>query len=659
MKGEKKLSQFVASLKPKQREVYARAIRAEFANAYNEGFISKNAVPPLRMVGDVLGTLTGKNKPKGGNSYKSAAGTPAQGVPPTPPFSPEQWMTAASMAAWKKFPERAASVGLNPAPYPTATTQIEGQLPPSDPTHTQSVVSAQRVLQYLLARFNPIRGLNPQRLGHYLEQWSLGFLRWWALTWSQIRERDDDIKAVEPKRIFAVSKLNWEIICDEESPEAEKHKQALEAAYKAMTCTDALDQNTQGGIQLLIRQMMQAVGSKFFVHEIVWQPDIDVNGQATLTAHLRAVPLWFFENRTGQLRYQPYELALDGIPLDAGGWMITVADGIGIASSIAYIYKQLGLRSWANFIDKYGMPFIHAKTNAAYGSPEWDQMVSAVAAIRSDGSLVTNLEGQLEALKVDVNGGQPPQVEFLDRMGRAISRLWRGGDLSTHSRGGSGASGALPQLEQEEELAEDDAIKMSETLNFYFDRWVVRYLFGAPRPLARFRIIPPENIDTAKEIAVDQFLMSVGCPISILDLQKRYGRAAPDPGEELATVPQPISPEGEDIDKEAGQAESGALGIGNSLANISPLQYASFKRAAMRNMSLAQARALAPLRKRIVAAGEIENDEQRQAALVAIKKDLPSIFARVSDESGELVRSLEDIIGTSLVSGAVEQAALR
>jgi phage gp29-like protein len=649
MKGEKKLRAFVKSLPPRQRVAYVRAVQKELANAYGEGFMSRGATPPLKMVGDVLGIFTGG---KAGNTpMKSGAMTPI-GIPPQPPFSPEQWMTAAAAAAWQKFPERAASVGLNPPPYPTASAQIEGQVAPSEPTHTKSVVSAQRVLQYLLARFNPIRGLTPQRLGNYLEQWSLGFLRWEALAWSQIRERDDDIKAVETKRILAVAKLPYEIVKDDDSPEAEQHKQALEAAYKGITCTDALDQNTQGDIQLLMRQMMEAIGAKFSVHEIVWKPDVQ-NGKDTLTAHFRHVPTWFFENRTGQLRYLPYELALDGIPLDAGGWLITVGDGLNFVSSIAYIYKQLGLKAWANFVDKYGMPFIHAKTDAAYGSPEWDQMVSAVGCIRSDGSLVTNLAGQLEALKVDTTGSSIPQEAFCDRMGRAIARVWMGGDLSTHSRGGSGGVGALPQIAQQEELTEADAVLLSNALHFYFDRWVIRYLFGTAQPLARFKITVPPNIDTAKEVAVDQFLLGCGVSIAKDDLRKRYSRRDPDAGEELATPPAP-----------AGDAQLGkGLGDGSptgplTLGNVQ-LNYAAFKRQALRELSLAQARALEPLRKRIVAAAAIENDEQRQAELVAIKKDLPIIFSRVSDESGELISKFEAIIGTSLVSGAVEAAAYR
>ena len=650
--GNPALRKFVASLKGKEKKAYVRAVQRQMklSNAYGDGWMSKNAVPPLRMVGDVLGIFTGNPA----NTGKSAAGTPVQ-IPPTPPFSPEQWMSAAAMAAWQKFPERAASVGLNPPPYPTASSQIEGVVPPSNPTHNRSVVSAQRVLQYLLARFNPIRGLNPQRLGNYLEQWSLGFLRWQALAWDQIRQRDSDLMAVIPKRVFAVSRLKWEIVADDDSPDAKAHKAALEAAYAGITCTDALDQNTQGDVGLLIRQQMMAVGGKFQVHEIVWKPDVDENGAATLTAHFRSIPLWFFENRTGQLRYLPYELALDGIPLDAGGWMVTVGDGLHMASSIAYIYKQLGLRSWANFIDKYGMPFLVGKTDAAYGSPEWNQMVEALAGIRADGSMVTNLAGEVEPLKIE-HSGEPPQKEFLDRMGRDIARIWLGGDLSTHSRGQSGV-GALPQISQEDELAEADAIMVQNALGFYFDRWVIRYQFGAEKPKAHFRMIPTPDIDTEKELAIDEFLLSVGVPLGILDLQKRYGRRAPDETEPLATPP---APAGAGAGGEEGQigkglgASGAALTLGNVATRI------EFRRNARRQLSLAQARALKPLADQIRVIQAIENDEQRHAAAQdLIKKDLPRLLRRVSDESGELVKQLEDIIGTSLVSGAVEAAVRR
>ena len=57
-----------------------------------------------------------------------------------------------------------------------------------------------------LSRFDPIYGLTPRRLQEYLQQWNLGFIRWQSLLWSQMRERDDQIKSVEAKRVFSPSR---------------------------------------------------------------------------------------------------------------------------------------------------------------------------------------------------------------------------------------------------------------------------------------------------------------------------------------------------------------------------------------------------------------------------------------------------------------------
>lgn len=188
-----------------------------------------------------------------------------------------------------------------------------------------------------------------------------------------------------------------------------------------------------------------------------------------------------------------------------------------------------------------------------------------------------------------------------------------------------------------------------DALNFYFCRWVIRYLFGCDNPKASFRIVPTPDVDTEKEIAIDQFLMSVGVPLGVQDLQKRYGRPAPDATEELATPPAVPT----QVGKGLGESAS-SLTLGN-VAGISE----RFRRASRRELSLSQARALRPLADRIREISAMENDEQRHAAAADLKKDLPNMLKRVSDESGELIRRLEDIIGTSLVSGAVESAARR
>ena len=612
------------------------------------GFLRGKAVPKQPPVGDALGQLNDPRSSTGG------------GVPPQPPFSTGQWMKLqADKVAGGAYTiydaiskirffggQRTANIDLAPPPYETAT-ELEYPGREEHPPHDQTVVSAARVIQYLLARFNPLRGLTPRRLEQDMEQWQLGFLRWLSLDWSFIRERDDQIMAVETKRIFAVSRLKWEIMATDESPEATAHKEALEAFYNNLTTTHVIDQNEQGGVGLLIRQMMQAIGSKWAVHEMIWRPDVDPEtGKPTLTANFRFVPLWFFENRTGQIRYLPYELALDGIPLDAGGWLITCGDGLLMASSIAYMYKQLALRSWVAFCEKFAIPYLHGKTPASYNSQEWNQMLSTLQNFASDGAMVTNDQAKVEMIAPPASAVNPQEM-LTDRMDRAIARLWRGADLSTMSRAGSG-TGALPQIQNEDELAEADGIKVSEALNFYVDRYVVGYLLGAKKCLAYFRSIPPLNIDTAKQIAVDQFLIGAGVPLGRKDAYARYGLREPDAGEELLQAPAIPA----QIGKGVGDAGvSGALSLGNSaLGQV-------FRAAAMRELSAAQAKALLPIAERVRSLSEIDDDAKRLEAAESIKKDLPSIFKSISARSGEVVSALSDIIGTAALSGATQAAA--
>ena len=279
------------------------------------GFLRRKAVPAQPETGDALGALNDPRARSGG------------GVPPQEPFSASQWARLAAskvpggttiydaIAKIRFFGgQKTANIDLAPPPYETADS-LEYPGKTNGPQHDKSVVSAARVIQYLLARFNPLRGLTPHRLEQDMEQWQLGFLRWLSLDWSFIRERDDQIKAVEAKRIYAVSRLEWEIMPMDDSPEAEQHRQALEEFYENLTCTHVIDQNQQGGVNMLIRQMMQAVGFKYAFHEIVWQPVVDGEGRRGLTANFRFVPTWFFETRTGVARYlHPLDVQADGAP---------------------------------------------------------------------------------------------------------------------------------------------------------------------------------------------------------------------------------------------------------------------------------------------------------------------------------------------------------
>ena len=111
-----------------------------------------------------------------------------------------------------------------------------------------------------------------------------------------------------------------------------------------MTVVNALDQNETGGFPLLVRQMMDAVGKYYAVHEIVWQPG------EILTAELAFVRFGFSRIASGRLQFLKIPLGgANGEPLEPGGWMITKGDGIMEACSIAYMFKNMPLKDWVSY----------------------------------------------------------------------------------------------------------------------------------------------------------------------------------------------------------------------------------------------------------------------------------------------------------------------
>lgn len=420
------------------------------------------------------------------------------------------------VAPVKLSPSRNGS-GANPAPK------------------TETEVTAEVVQTALRSRFNPIRGLTPRLLSAQLDQFYLGYIAYAAMLWDAIERRDDVLKGVAAKRKKDVSRLDWEIktVDGADDATAKLHKEALEEFYNNLTAVNALDENERGGFALLVRQMMDAVGKYYAVHEIVWKPG------AVLTAELRFVPLWFFENRTGRLQFMRIPLGgIEGDPLEEGGWMITKGDGLMEACSVAYMFKNLPLKDWLAYSDKFGTPGILGRTNAGKGSDAGNAMSAAVRDFGQNWS--ATIFGDDGAIKdpitlVQAKGeGTLPFPPLIERMDRAMASLWRGADLSSMSGTKAHNQGASVQGDESDILLFDDAATISEALNIYIDRWVLWQKFGVGDPtgsgvsngrgLAYIEIVAPEEKDIDRDLKIDELLLNSGARLGEKERLEYYGR---------------------------------------------------------------------------------------------------------------------------------------
>jgi phage gp29-like protein len=378
-------------------------------------------------------------------------------------------------------------------------------------------------LRWRQMRFNPLRSLTPERLASALDQSDAGWLREAALIYEVIEKRDAMVRSVMTKRRAAVARRDWQVITpDADAPNADAHKATLEYFYNNLTVTDATDLNVRTGFSGLVRQMMDAIIQRYAVHEIVFQP-----GPGGLTAELRRVPLYFFENRSGKLRFVGPENRADGTELDEDGWMVTVADGVGEALAISYMYKRMGVQDLLAFSEKFSIPGVLGRTSAKKDTPEGNAMRDSVLAYASEWvGLVYGDEGSIkDPIQViqTPSGGVLPQMTIAEYMDRMIAVLVQGGDLSTISRAGDSA-GANPQMEAMESLIEDDCALVSETLQTQLDRLVIRMVHGDESPAAYVVVNPPSNKDLVKDLAVDEGLLRLGVTQDPDDLAERYGR---------------------------------------------------------------------------------------------------------------------------------------
>jgi len=308
------------------------------------------------------------------------------------------------------------------------------------------------------------------------------------------------------------------------------HIAALEFFYNNLECEHAIDTSEKGGFKLLARQMMDAVGKKFAVHEILWQRSGDTD-RRFVTAKFRFVPLAFFENITGRLRFLENESSTTGRELAPSAWMVTAGDGLMIASSTAWMFKHLSLDDWLKCSQKNGTPGLRAVSSAARDSAEWNALEQTLTELLEGKPIIHGTSDDVQALDL-LPGGTLPFPQLVERVDRLLAALWRGADLSTISRDrGYGAS-----LQEKETCAleEDDAEMLSETLNRYVDEWVIRYVFGeGVKPLAQVKVLGAPRECTTAEIQIDQFLLRSGAPLSIQETMTRYGRALPKPGEPI------------------------------------------------------------------------------------------------------------------------------
>ena len=393
------------------------------------------------------------------------------------------------------------------------------------------------------ARYNALYALDPDVLVRHLSAFERGDICGLERVLDEFELREDKMKIGAFKMAAAVSSKPWEVRIrkgEEENPRAKVHQKALTRFWNRVEATDAFCRNRKGGIRLLVKQMMSAQSRVYSVHDICWK----VNGDGTLSATFTHVPAWCFENRTGRLRYIRNDGQTQGEEMRDGEWLVTVGEGVGIPSAILAMAKRLSWNDWLLFSEKCGMPVIIGKTAAQRGTPAWDQLARAIRAVAPKTGLVADTGSDLSAVSMGSASGTGTYRELVETVDRAISSLYRGGDLATVSSGPD-AAGVNAQDGESELMDGDGCAMVSETLRDQVEKFVIRFECGDFEPLAEIVINPPaETDDVEREMKIDSHLAGLGVKLSKSDALARYGRTEATDESDALEAPQPAAPGG-------------------------------------------------------------------------------------------------------------------
>lgn len=400
-----------------------------------------------------------------------------------------------------------------------------------------SVVSKERRAYAKITQTNPLRKLKPDGLVRAWDSFRTGYLRDYALLIDAVAQWDDVLMSVILKREAAVKRLKWQVLMNEDVPdeqreEAESHKEALFNFYNNLTCTHALDGDVSGGFSTFVEWAMKCVGNFWSPFEILWQPTPE-----GLTAQFNYVPLWFFEKRTGKLRFLQGDFVLNGDELVPNGWVVFQGPGLMVPSAVCYIVKDLARQSYLCYCQNQGMPGIHGTTKAPYNSDQWNAMFTMLETVLAGGVILTGEDDKVTKLDISAQGTLP-FPELIREQNERMATIWRGGSKGTISTGGPDQTGVNLQADEEMKLAADDGQRISSTLNAVVDKIVIEWTYGeGVKPLAYIKIAPPPTVDVDRDLKVFEWFTAKKIPLGMSQMREHFSVSEPNEGDTLVTVP--------------------------------------------------------------------------------------------------------------------------
>ena len=301
-----------------------------------------------------------------------------------------------------------------------------------------------------------------------------------------------------------------------------KRKWKLETENSAASTVSTIEQVLKNlKIRDIITEMLDAWGYGYQVGEVVWKRE----GNLLIPDRITGKPQpWFHFGKDNELRIKTKAFDLRGEPVQDRKFLLSryeasYANPYGEAQySMCFwpvTFKRGGLKFWAKFLEKFGMPHAIGKLPRSASSTERRDLLNSLSQMVQDACAVFPEDATVELLTHNVTGSSDAYEKFAQYHDAQISKVILG-----HSGAADSTPGRLGNdntaLEVRSDIVDDDCAMIEESFNTLI-KWIheLNPSLGVQRP--RFSMYEESDVDKGRADR-DQMLLNTGK----IRLSKKY-----------------------------------------------------------------------------------------------------------------------------------------
>ncbi|OOZ41650.1 hypothetical protein BOW53_02940 [Solemya pervernicosa gill symbiont] len=384
---------------------------------------------------------------------------------------------------------------------------------------------------------NPVaENLTPDRLAQILRSAAEGDAHEQLTLAEEMEEREPHYGSVLGTRKRAVTKLPINI---EAASDESKDLEIAEAVR---------EQFRRPEFRSMKKALMDALGKSYSAVEIMW----DRGALWQPAAFEWRDPRFFrFDRETGrELRLLDESDMLNGIALEPYKFIVhrpqlkmglPIRSGLARLVAVSYMCKSYALTDWLAFAEVFGMPIRVGRYGPGASNEDINTLISAVANIGSDAAAAIPNSMNIEFIEGGKSaGGHELFQRLAEWLDKQTSKAVLGQTMTTDD--GSSQSQANVHNEVREDIQEDDAADLAETLNRDVIRPFVDLNFGPQEnyPRAEINIPQPENIEAlAKALEV---FVPLGLQVKESEIRDKLSLTDPEDGDLLLSAPAAATP---------------------------------------------------------------------------------------------------------------------